>query len=110
MSETNQRQGYVSEFSKSVDSQEDLIRIDVPHLQDGREDIVKTDGALEQGGQLGVLGGIAALGPRPEPCHGGNGGGGQGRHPVLGRAGDLGQPAWTLGQPARRLAWVTRHL
>ena len=35
------------------------------NLKDGREDIVKADWTLEQGGQLGVLGRIAALGSRP---------------------------------------------
>ena len=85
------------------------------NLKDGREDIVKADWTLEQGSQLGVLGRIAALGSRPQPRHGGEGGGGEGRHPVLrsaGASGDLGEAAWTRGQPARRLARpsrVTRH-
>ena len=62
MSVISQRSGSVS-FSQSGNQQQ-LMKYKT-NLKDGREDIVKADWTLEQGGQLGVLGRIAALGSRP---------------------------------------------
>ena len=113
---SHQSEARIMSFSQvSSDQQPNSWNTELTNLKDGREDIVKADWTLEQGGQLGVLWRIAALGSRPKPRHSREGGGGEGSHPVLRSAwasGDLGEAAWTRGQPARRLARpsrVTRH-